>query len=209
MFAGCSAALAGDFKRFEVQPFGGYVISGSVPMTTNQGFDLGSIHVDSAGSAGVTFAVNINESDAIEALWQRQFSHGRLPGGLEFPLISGNFDLKVDQTHLNFLHHYELPNTKALPYVLGGLGVTTYRVGGNGQSASQSYFSFSLGGGAKYFFTNHFGIRGEARWTPTLLSASNSNFWVKLSGADSFATVRLQTSLQHQMDMSAGFVFRF
>ena len=212
MVVGSSAVLAADFKRFEFQPFGGFTASGSIPLISDDDVHHGSIHVNSSFNVGATVAVNLNALDAVEALWQRQFTEGRLPAEISVPISSGNspaFDLRIDQFHCNFLHHYEIADPKAMPYVMAGLGVTTYYANRNGQSDSRSYFSFALGGGIKYFFTSHFGLRGEARWSPTLLSASDSSFWCNIGGSGATCVIHLKTSLQHQLDLTGGIVFRF
>jgi len=207
---GCSPAAAEDFKRFEFQPFSGFTASGKIPLTSSDNSRNGSTHVDSSYSVGATFAVNLNALDAIEGSWQRQFTKGRLSAEIAAPFIPGAFDLDIDQIHCNFLHHYEIADTKAMPYVMAGLGVTTYYASHNGLHDSESHFSFALGGGVKYFFSNHFGIRGEARWSPTLLSASDSGFWCRIGGAEvSTCVVKLKVSLQNQLDITGGLVFRF
>ncbi len=209
---GSSALLAGDLKRFELQPFGGFSASGSIPLTGDDGVDHGSIHVSSTYNLGATFAVNLNPLDAVEASWQRQLTDGRLPTAIVVPQASGSstdFDLRIGQYHCNFLHHYLSADPKAMPYVMAGLGATTYRASRAGWSGSRSYFSFSVGGGVKYFFTRNLGIRGEARWSPTLISASDSSFWCSVGGAGATCVVHLKTSLQHQMDVTGGVIFRF
>ncbi len=208
--AGCSSAEAGDFKRFEFQPYSGFTASGKIPLTSSGNSRSGFTHVDSSYIIGATFAVNINALDAIEGSWQRQFTRGRLSEEIAAPVVPEFFDLDIDQIHCNFLHHYEIAGTRAMPYVMAGLGATTYRAGRNGLHDSESHFSFSLGGGVKYFFTNHFGIRGEARWSPALLSASDSRFWCRIGGAEvSTCVVKLKIALQHQLDLTGGLVFRF
>jgi len=211
IFLSGSVALAEDFRRFEFQPFGGFTASGSIPLRSGDEVDHGSVHVGSSYNLGATFAVNLNQLDAIEGLWQRQFTEGRLPPQFAVPLPSGKspaFNLKIDQFHTNFLHHYRITDPRAWPYVMAGLGVTTYYVDGNGQSDSKSHFSFALGGGMKYFFTSRFGIRGEARWSPALLSSSDSNLWCNVGGGAT-CLINLKTTVQHQLDLTGGLVFRF
>jgi len=207
-----SSSASDEFKRFEFQPFGGFTASGSIPLKTEDDASRGSIHVDSSYNLGATFAVNLNALDAIEVHWQRQFTKGRLPAEIAGPSPLGNitsFNLKVDQVHCNFLHHYRIADPRVMPYVMAGLGATVYSGSGNGRSDEKSYFSFSVGGGVKYFFSRHFGLRGEARWSPTLLSASDSRFWCSIGGEGAECIIKLKTSLQHQMDLTGGIVFRF
>ena len=209
MIAGSSSAVAGDFKRFELQPFGVFTASGKIPLTSSDNSRNGSAHVDSSYGIGATFAVNLNTLDAVEVRWQRQFTEGRLSLDIAAPAIPGAFNLKIDQVHIDFLHHYEIAGTKATPYVMAGLGATIYHAGSNELRDSESHFSFALGGGIKYFFTNHIGIRSEARWSPTLLSASDSRFWCRVGGAGATCVVKLKISLQHQLDLTGGLVIRF
>jgi len=195
-----STAMGEDFKRFEFQPFGGFTASGSIPLKTDDNVDHGSVKVDSSFNLGANLAINLNELDAVEAHWQRQFTEGRLPGA--------TFDLKIDQLHGNFLHHYRIADPRAWPYVMAGLGVTTYYANGNGGSDSKSHFSFALGGGMKYFITSRFGFRGEARWSPAVLSSSGSNVWCEVAGG-AICEINLKTAVQHQLDLTGGLVFRF
>jgi len=212
MLIASSNICAGDFKRFELQPFGGATLTGGIPLESSNNVNLGTIQVDNSYNAGVTFGVNLNEEDAVEALWRRMVTKGRLPADVVDPGSSLNgtlFNLKIDQYHCNFLHHYTLNDPKAFPYVIGGVGATTYYASQNGQTNSMTRFSFALGGGIKYFFADHFGLRGEARWAPTVLTASDSSFWCSIGGAGAQCVVRLQTTLQNQVDFTGGVIIRF
>jgi len=92
---------------------------------------------------------------------------------------------------------------------LGSLGWKTYRAGISGEATSKSFFSFALGGGVKYFFNDYFGLRGDARWSPTVLSASDSSFWCEIGGEGAECKLKLRADLQHQVDLTGGLVFRF
>jgi opacity protein-like surface antigen len=210
--ASSSLVLAHDLKRFEFRPFGGFTTSGSIPLIGEDDVSHGSIHVDSSYNVGAAFAVHLNSLDSIEGQWQRQFTEGRLPVEISAPKTPGNppsFNLKIDQIHCNFLHQYRIADPRAMPYVMAGLGATTYYGNDEGRSRSKTHFSFALGGGVKYFLSDHFGFRGEARWSPTLLSSSDSSFWCIVGGSGASCTIKLKTSLQHQLDLTGGVVFRF
>lgn len=206
-----SSILAQDFKRFEFQPFGGFTTTGGIPIESEDNVSA-SIHVDSSYHAGAAFNIYVNELDAIGVMWQRHFTEGRLPSEIFVPspsVESARFNLHVDQYHVDFIHHYRIMNPDTLPYIMAGLGATTYFADRDGRSDSKSYFSFALGGGVKYFFNSHFGFRGEARWSPTVLSTSDSSFWCNIGGDGAMCDVRLKASLQHQLDLTGGLVFRF
>lgn len=199
------------FKRFELQIVSGVTASGSVPLTSDDDADHGAVHVGSSYNFGATFAVNLNDLDAIEAFWQRQLTEGRLSADSLIPTPTARppgFDLRIDQFRCNFLHHYRITDPRALPYVMAGLGVTRYFAEGNGQSDSMLHFSFALGGGMKYFFTRNFGIRGEARWSPTVVSSSGSQVFCFVGGGAA-CLLNLKAAIQHQLDLNGGLVFRF
>jgi opacity protein-like surface antigen len=209
ILVGSSSSLAADFKRFELQPFGGFTAGGGIPLRTDDNASHGSISVNNSYNFGVTFGVNLNELDAVEGLWRRQKTEGRLPSELAAPASLTAFDLKIDQYHCNFLHHYLVPIPRLKPYVIGGVGVTTYYAKGSRQSDSMSRFSFSLGGGVKYFFNGRFGLRGEVRWIPTLLTVSDSSFWCNIGEAGADCVIHLKTAIQSQMDVTGGIIIRF
>jgi hypothetical protein len=209
LFTGNLSATAQDFTRFELQPFGGFVVSGAIPLVSDDDARRGAVHVDSSFNGGMTFAVNLNALDAIEGMWQRQFTRARLPEEITLPVIPGKFDLSIDRIHCNFLHHYEVAGFDGKPYIMAGLGATVYRAGYDGQRDTKSHFSFALGGGLKYFFTGRFGLRFEVRWSPTLLSAHDSDFWCRVGADGGACEVKFRAALQQQLDMTTGLVFRF
>jgi hypothetical protein len=212
LFADSLLLLAGDFKRFEIQPFGGFTASGSIPLESSDNTQLGSIHVESSAHVGMTLTVYLNESDSVEGLWQRQNSRGQLPAEFVAPLAQladRSFDLRIDRIHCNFLHQYAVENSKAFPYVMGGLGATTYHGFSAAGDDSMTRFSFALGGGIKYFFTRSFGLRLEARWVPTILSASDSQFWCSVGGAGAQCVINLKGTVHNQVDFTGGIIFRF
>ena len=208
----CPVGLSQEFKRFEFLVAGGLSVSGGIPLDVEGDVRNYSVHVNNSQHFGAGFGVNLNELDAIEFYWQRQFTEGSLSAELAAFLPSENlsaFDLDIDQYHMNFIHHYEISIPKTKPYVMAGLGATTYRANWDGQSSSMSYFSFSIGGGVKYYLNDHFGLRGEVRWSPTVISSSGSGFWCQSGGSGGACLIKLTTSLQEQMDLTGGVFFRF
>jgi hypothetical protein len=208
----CPAVPAQEFKRFEFHVLGGLTLSGGIPLDVEGDVRPYSIHVNNSQNVGVAFAVNLNELDAIELYWQRQFTEGRLPvelAALLSPESLSAINLNIDQYHMNFIHHYKISVPKTRPYVMAALGATTYRANWNGQSNLMAYFSFSIGGGVKYYLNDHFGLRGEARWSPTVVSPMDRGFLCQFGGSGGACFVKLSTALQEQMDLTGGLFFRF
>ncbi len=206
-----SNSAAQNFKRFEFLPYAGFSASGDIPVESEENVS-GDIHVSSSLHAGAAFYIYLNELDAIGIRWQRQFTDGTLPAIIIEPAPreeSTYFNLNVDQYHADFVHHFKLKNPEAKPYIMAGLGATTYYANRAGRSNSASYFSFALGGGMKYFFNDYFGFRGEARWNPTVLSTSGSSFWCSIGGEGAACIVDLKATIQNQLDLTGGIVVRF
>jgi opacity protein-like surface antigen len=209
---GSSRSLAEDFKRFEFQPFVGYSVAGDISLKTYENVDYGSIRINNSYNIGATFGINLNELDAMEVAWQRQFTEGQLPAAIAVPYSSGDpiaFDLKIDKIHVNFLHHYRVFDPRVKPYIMAGLGATTFYTHSSGRNNSLSQFSFVVGGGVKYHLTNHFGLRGEARWSPAVMTASDSSYWCSIGGTGATCVANLKLDLQEQLDLTGGIFFRF
>lgn len=85
MILGCwTTVQAQSFKRFEINPFGGFVVSGDISLE-NEESETVDLHIGSSYCLGGNLGVNISESDSIEASWQRQFSDGWVPTGIYDP----------------------------------------------------------------------------------------------------------------------------
>lgn len=202
---------AQEFKRFEFLPYAGFSASGNIPVENEENVS-GDIRVNSSLHAGAAFYIYLNKLDAIGVRWQRQFTDGSLPPVVVEPSPlqdATHFNLNVDQYHADFVHHFETTNPDTKPYVMIGLGATTYYANRAGRSYSTSFFSFAIGGGVKYFFNDNFGFRGEARWSPTVLSTSGSSFWCSIGGAGANCIINLKASVQQQLDLTGGLALRF
>ena len=85
-------------------------------------------------------------------------------------LYSFAYDSNIDQYQFGIL--VSLPGAavttgsgNSLPISPTGLGFT-HESNDNG-IPNRTDFAFNLGGGAKYFLTKHFGLRGDLRYMPT------------------------------------------
>jgi opacity protein-like surface antigen len=185
--------------RFEVQPFVGYKFGGGVPVSSND-LNINRINFNSSVNAGVSAGVNVTESIGLEFLWNRQPTQvsGRLADGGTHPQ---QFDAKLDQFHGNFLFNFN-PDEKLRPFVLFGVGATRASSG----DASKANFSFAIGGGLKYFFTDNMGVRLQARYTPTYLFTTSGGTWCNWWGV---CWVVPNDHYMSQGDVTVGWIFRF
>jgi hypothetical protein len=125
---------------------------------------------------------------------------------------SGIINLSVPQTVYNyhgyFAYNFGDSDATARPYVLGGLGVTQY---GSLQTAmgdigGDTQFSTTWAAGLKMFPSPRFGLRLEARWTPTYIKSDPGGYW-----CDPYwgcYTVG-EPEYSNQYELSGGIIIRF
>ncbi|HET9132194.1 MAG TPA: outer membrane beta-barrel protein [Terriglobia bacterium] len=96
-------------------------------------------------------------------------------------------DLSVWNYQFPFTYNFLDNDAKVRPYLFIGLGWTQFSPGTvnpsighpilNGRDLqTQNQFAMSLGGGVKYFVTPKFGIKGQARWTPTYVTSQADGY---------------------------------
>jgi hypothetical protein len=99
------------------------------------------------------------------------------------------------------------------PFVFGGLGATHYGAvsytGVAGQSreiGGETQFSSTWGGGVKIFPGPRFGIRLQARWTPTYIKSEAAGWW-----CDPFWGCYVVSNAQYsnQFELKGGVTLRF
>ena len=186
-------------QRFEVQPFAGYTVAGELPLDRhNPGGAF--IRFKNSASAGITLGVNATESIGAEFLWSRQPT---TVTGYDFgDVFLRRTDARLDQFHGNLIYTFRHGEAKLRPFILAGAGATR----GAGEYASDVRFSFALGGGLKYFMNPNFGLRLQARWTPTYLYSTPGGLWCDWWG---YCSVSPIPTFFHQGDATIGFMFRF
>jgi hypothetical protein len=202
-------ALAEDTPKFEVQPFIGGTVGGGIPIRTSAGtstVELGTLDVKSGLNAGVTFGANLGERGGAEFLWRRQYSETELPSTYVPKGVDPTVNLDIDQYQGNFLYHFADADQKIRPFVLFGMGATTYRGSTGDYSQSNTRFSMGFGGGVKYYFGKHVGFRGQVRWTPTYLYSTAGGMWCGWYG---YCYVISNDTWQNQVDFTGGVILRF
>ncbi len=198
----CAGSALGQ-GRIEIQPFVGYRFGGTVPVTSEAGsaLDINKIQFKSGLAYGLTVGTDLTEMLGAEFLWNRQQTQavGKLNGGGEFPQ---RIDANLDQYQGNLLIHLAERDRSLRPYVLVGLGATR----GSGAESSITKFSWAIGGGLKYFFTENMGVRMQMRYAPTYLYSTAGGVWCNWWGV---CWVVPNNKFLNQGDATAGWTFRF
>ncbi len=199
---GCLAVtpVAAEEKpsRFELTPFAGYQFGGEFEL---EGSDT-ELELDEAQSFGLIFNMDIDADRQYEFYYSRQETELDNKGlFLNEPVL----DLDVEYLHVGGTVAFAGDSVR--PYVVGTIGLSRFDPQGSGLD-SETFFSFSFGGGAKFFADKRVGLRLEGRFFATLIDSDSEIFC--RSGADTnFCAVKVDGDLLLQWQAMAGLVFRF
>jgi len=86
------------------------------------------------------------------------------------------FALDINQYIGNFLIHFARRQKAVRPFVLLGVGATSLRPARVGVGGSTRLVG-DLGGGVKYNFSRHLGLRLQAKWSPAFLATTKAGYW--------------------------------
>jgi hypothetical protein len=182
--------------RFDLTPLVGYRTIISFP-TGLSGQPSPNLILNDKPSYGVAFGMRLDEEDLVEFRWARQDTSVHVEG------TASSSNVVLDQYHGDFTREYILAEwpERARPFVIGSVGAT--HVGG-GTSGSFTRFSFGLGGGVKFYFARHVGLRIQGEWLPLVVNPQVNSF---VCGGG--CIVHLSGSLVSQGEVAVGPTFRF
>lgn len=171
IFVGLTA-LSSWSQKLEVTAF----IGGQ----TNGGMDLSTllfqrIDVKNGRTSGLSAGYLLGDRYGLEFLWSYNKANT-----VAQPRGSGSeitiFTLDTNQYLGNFIVHFA-PREKALrPFLMAGAGATNLSPARDGVSNS-TRFAWDVGGGVKYNFSRHFGLRLQAKWSPVYLTTTKAGYW--------------------------------
>jgi len=156
------AAAAAQFARFEVTPFVGYRLAGEVEDFADIGLDRPSdVEIDESPTYGLIFDISLSRYWQIELSASLQNTSFSADEGLLSPSADlGDVDLGLYQ--VGFLLQWG--DGQVHPFAVASLGLARIEPDVV-QLDAENYFSGTLGGGVKIFFSENVGVRLEARGT--------------------------------------------
>jgi Outer membrane protein beta-barrel domain len=161
-------------QRFEIDPFVGYETSASYPvnlLSGGTGTDpIDRLRVNDAVAFGTFLDYSLTEHFQAEFMWNRNNTSYSAHDALTNSYVSAYHSI-VDQYQFGGLYMFRASDVRLRPYVAASLGFTHDENGGG--TPNQTDFSYSLGGGVKYYVSRHIGLRGDLRYLPTYGSSSN------------------------------------
>jgi len=213
------AAMAQNSGRFEISPFAGYETSGSYPVVSTFGTPgsfipsgtpnnapIDQLRANGNLSFGGFLDYSVAEYVQLEFMYTRNqttYSQHNFVTGLYTEAYDSNINQYQFGVLVPFLGSGYYRERKFVPYVAGGLGFT--HESNNNGNRNRTDFAFNLGGGAKYFLTKNFGLRGDLRYMPTYANSTPGY------ACDFFGNCFYVRSYNYQNrgNFSGGIIFRF
>jgi opacity protein-like surface antigen len=155
--------------RFEITPFGGSRFGGLIDLTTPNIQNIDALNIKSTWDYGVIGDYTIFPNFQAEFMWNRQPTQ---LGAHVFNtnMIASTTDATLDMYQFSALYEFGRRRAKLKPFIVGGLGFT--HIDSEGVLNFENRLSFNFGGGLKYCFTRHVGLRLEVRYSPTQTTSS-------------------------------------
>jgi hypothetical protein len=197
--------------RVEISGTAGWTFSDGV---SGQAVDVPGVGVfnridpKDAFSWGARFGYNLSDNMEIGFLFDQQATDLDIGGTTTVTFGS----LNVNNYHGYFAYNVGDYDAPIRPYILFGLGATQYgtvgvNLGGQQHDVSgNTRFSGTLAAGLKLFPGPRFGLRAEARWTPTYIKSDAAGWW-----CDPFWGCYVVGNAQYanQFELSGGVILRF
>ena len=182
------------FPRFELTPFLGYRLAGTLGVLDS----TATVHADDHTAYGAALSVRIDEDAQYGLFYSRQ------PTTVRSNL--GRVGLNVEYIHLDgeFAHEY---SPWVHPYVIGALGLTRLSVDAPG-SNDGGFFSLALGGGLRIPVRAHIDLRVETRAYLTFIEHNSSIFCASgVSGGTCALRGHGTTFVQYDFLVGAAYTF--
>jgi len=172
-----SSSVRGQ-SRFEISPFVGYETSASYPVNVYSGSPgttppVDALRINGSLAYGTFFDYSLTENFQVEFMWNQHSTSYSARNALTGNYFNA-FHSYVDQFQFGTLYMFRTSDDRLRPYLAGSLGFT-YNANNNG-IPNQTEFSYSIGGGIKYYLNRHIGLRADARYLPTYANSSNQVF---------------------------------
>ncbi len=189
-------------RGIEVTPFIGGQINGGVDLSTSL---YRRIDVQNGLNYGVSADYLVGKYTAVEFTWNHnQANTVAQPtgGGADRKL----FSLSTNQFLGDFVLHFKDPESRLRPFVLFGAGATNLAPD-RSQVNSITRFAWVFGGGIKYNFSKHLGMRLQAKWSPAYIDTATEGIWCDPFWGGCWA--KGDSVFLNQLDGTVGVTFRF
>jgi hypothetical protein len=195
-------------SRVEINPFFGYTFSDGVTVNpvSSGGEIYDAINAESGFAFGIQFGVFVTEQVEVGFLWARQDSVFQGEGTTTTDFT----DMSINNYHAVFTYNFGDEDAKARPFVMGGLGATSFvpaDIGGQSID-SETKFTGTFGGGVKAYVSPRVGVTGMLRWTPNYIKSDPAGVWCSPYWFYGCYVVG-DPQYANQFEFSGGVIFRF
>lgn len=201
--AACFVLVTFTFaQNFEITPQVGGQINGGLDLSTTI---FHRIEPQNALNYGLTAGYLVGEHYGLEFQWNK------MNAGTNAQPIGGGqsikiFNLNQNQYMANFVFHLTDREAAVRPFFFFGMGASTLDPDRSGVRGT-TRFAGSLGGGAKYNMSRHFGLRAQLKWSPTYITSTNGGYWCDPFWGGCWAVGN--SHYLHEFDITGGFTLRF
>jgi opacity protein-like surface antigen len=189
--------------EFEVTPLGGFKFGGNIQLPPGTSSNSDYLPIKNSADYGAAFDYSIWPN------FQAEFMFLHQPTDIDEHFITGgqSFLTSADLNSyaFNFAYNLKPSEAKLKPFISAGLGFTNWRPT-SVLPVSSNTFSYNIGGGVKYFFTDHVGLRAEVRWIPSRTTTQPEQYCDPFYGFCSTVPV---SSHAQQGAVNGGIIFRF
>ncbi|MGH9715821.1 MAG: outer membrane beta-barrel protein [Candidatus Acidiferrales bacterium] len=213
LFAGLFSAAPSAFAQYhfgysqqrniEVTGFAGGRFFGQIALP-NSASDIDYLKIDNSYDYGVMGDVDLFGPLQAEFMWSRQ------PTSIEsHDYTNGYFspagNVNIDNYQWSLVYQLRDSSARLRPYIAGGIGFTHW-----GTSVPQTLpftnnVGFNVGGGVKYYFVKHVGVRVDFRWLPTRTTSQVGQFYDPYYG---YYQANINNYAK-QIQINGGLIFRF
>jgi opacity protein-like surface antigen len=188
--------------EIEITPFGGTKFGGNITLPQGSSNSVDYLPITNSVDYGVEGDYSIWPNFQAEFQWDHQ------PTDVNEHLIATNnqtflTSADIDMFQWDVAYNFKSPDAKLKPFVDVGLGFTHWRP--SSVLPLTNTFSYNLGGGVKYFFSTHVGLRVDIRWSPSRTTTQDETYIDPFFGPE---TVPVSSHAQ-QGQANVGLIFRF
>ncbi len=169
---GTAWPLEAQQGRFELTPMIGWRLNSDIDQTDVASYS--QLKFEDATTFGLALSWNTSHATSVE-LEYTYASYDATAVPRTAALLERTVNVKQHDILFNGLYLFNTGNDKFRPFLLGGLGASILAPGGSLDSVTN--FAFTLGGGFKYYASDRFGLRFDARWMPQYLYSTQGGTW--------------------------------
>jgi outer membrane protein W len=207
-----SATSAMAQPRAQISVFGGWTLSDGVsgdPVKAGDGNTYDAVDVKDSANWGFSFGLNATPNVEVGFLFGQQMSTLTVTGTATRDVG----DLTINSYFPYVAYNMGDSDAKARPYILVGLGATSYGSvnyaksnGQTGSTVSNTQFAGTVGAGVRVYPSPKVGVQFGIQWTPTYIKSDATGMW-----CDPWWGCYVVGDAQYsnQFQFNGGIVFRF